>query len=140
MITLLLVDDDPLVRFGLRTWLEQVPDVTVVGETSTSAEAMLLARTLRPDVVLLDISQPPMAAITATASLRTMLPHSAVVLLSHSDDTFMRTQAAAAGAAAFVGKQEGVRVLLAAIQKAGSQSRLPGQPLLEGEQQWSIHS
>ena len=58
MITLLLVDDEPLVRHGLHTWLERVPDITVVGEASSAAEAIVLAQALHPDVVLMDISMP----------------------------------------------------------------------------------
>lgn len=121
MITLLLVEDESLVRNGLRMWLERVPDITVVGEASNGVEAVLLAQALRPDVVLVDLSMAPMDGITATAALREAVPESAVVLLSLRDDVDTRTRAQAAGAVAFVGKQEGVKVLQAAIQEAGKQ-------------------
>lgn len=121
MITLLLVDDDPLLRQGLRLWLERAPDITVVGEASTGAEAMTLANTLQPDVVLMDLSKPTMNGTAATAGLRASVPHSAVVLLSLYDDAAMRAQAHAAGAVTVVGKQEGVQALLAAIRAAGRQ-------------------
>jgi DNA-binding NarL/FixJ family response regulator len=56
MITLLLVEDDPLLRQGLRMWLERAADITVIGEASTMASAIVLAQTFHPDVVLLDMS------------------------------------------------------------------------------------
>lgn len=56
MTTLLLVEDEALIRHGLRAWLDQVLDVTVVGEASNGAEAILLAQALRPDVILVDLS------------------------------------------------------------------------------------
>jgi DNA-binding NarL/FixJ family response regulator len=121
MITLLLVDDDHLLRQGLRLWLERAPDITVVGEASTGAEAMTLAHTLQPDVVLMDLSKPTMNGTAATAGLHASVPRSAVVLLSLYDDAAMRAQAHAAGAVTVVGKQEGVQALLAAIRAAGRQ-------------------
>jgi DNA-binding NarL/FixJ family response regulator len=123
MITLLLVDDEPLVRHGLHTWLERVPDITVIGEASNGAEASVLAQALHPDVVLMDISMPTTDGIAATAALRASVPQSAVVLLSLHDDATMRAQAHAAGAVTLVGKQEGVKALLAAIREAGGQGR-----------------
>ena len=119
MITLLLVEDELLVRHGLRMWLEREANVTVVGEASDGAEAITLAQALLPDVVLMDISMPTMDGIAATDALRITVPHSAVVLLSLYDDATTRARAYAAGVVAFVGKQEGVRALQAAIQQVG---------------------
>src|SRR5438128_435217 len=95
MITLLLVDDEPLVRQGLRMWLEQEADITVVGETSTGVEAISLVPALYPDVVLMDISMPTIDGMTTAASLRALVPYSAVVLLSLYDDAAMRARARA---------------------------------------------
>lgn len=123
MITLLLVDDDPMVRQGLGMLLRREATITVVGETSDGAQAIMLAQTLQPDVVLMDFSSPTMDGIKATAALRAAVPDTAVVLLSLYDEEIMRVRAYAAGAVAFVGKQEGVRALLAAIRQAGRQER-----------------
>lgn len=123
MITLLLVNDDPLLRQGLRRWLERAPDISVVGEASTGTEAITLAHTLQPDVVLVDLSMPTTDGIATTTGLRASAPHSAVVLLSLYDDPTLRARAHAAGTVRVVGKQEGVKALLAAIQEAGRQGR-----------------
>jgi len=124
MITLLLVDDEPLVRQGLRTWLDRVEDITVIGEASDEAEAVALAQALHPDVALVDISAPAADGIAATAALRASVPRCAVVLLSLYDDATMRVRALAAGAATLVGKQEGIKDLLAAIREAGAAGRV----------------
>ena len=123
MITLLLVDDEPLVRHGLHTWLERVGDIRFIGEASNGAEAIELAQALHPDVVLMDISMPAPDGIAATAALHASVPQCAVVLLSLSDDASMRARAHAAGAATLVGKQERVRALLAAIREVGGKGR-----------------
>jgi DNA-binding NarL/FixJ family response regulator len=120
MITLLLVEDEPLVRHGLRTWLERDAEMTVVGEASDGAEAITLAQALEPDVVLMDISLPTMDGISAAAALRATVPHSAVVFLSLYDDAATRARADAVGGATFVGKHEGVRALRSAIRQASA--------------------
>jgi two-component system response regulator NreC len=121
MITVLLVEEEPLVRQGLHMWLSRATDVRVVGEAHTSAEAVPLAQALHPDVVLIDLSLSPQDGITATAALRASPVKTAVVLLSLHDEASIRTQARAAGAAAFVGQQEGAKALLAAIRQARPQ-------------------
>ena len=121
MITLLLVNDDPLLRQGLRTWLERAADITVIGEASTGAEAITLAQTLHPDVSLLDLAQPMVDGKGITAVLRVLASHSTLVLLSLYDDAILRARASAAGAATVVGKHEGAKALLTAIRKAGGQ-------------------
>jgi DNA-binding NarL/FixJ family response regulator len=134
MITLLLVDDEPWVRHGLRMWLEREADITVVGEASDGAEGIKLAQALQPDVVLMDISLPTMDGITAAAAIRAAVPHCAVVFLSLYDDAATRARADAAGAVAFVGKQEGVRALQAAIRQAGRLGRAR-RSILRGDRQ-----
>jgi two-component system response regulator NreC len=124
MITLLLVEDELLVRQGLRMWLDRTLDLTVVGEASNGAEAMTLVQALHPQVVLVDLSMSPTEGITATTAIRRTVPESAVVLLSMHDDSTMRARAQAAGAFMLVGKQEGFKALLAAIYEAGRQEHM----------------
>jgi two-component system response regulator NreC len=120
MIRLLLVEPERLIGRGFSMWLRQVSrEVFVVGEAESPNEALVLARDLAPDVVLLDLAAPRDEAIATTIALRAAAPESAVVLLSLHDDATRRRDALAAGAYAFVGKQEGVAALLRAIQDAG---------------------
>ncbi len=116
-IRLLLVDDRPAVRRGLRIWLALEPNMEVVGEAGDGAEAISLARALHPDVVLMDVEMPGMDGISATAALRQVVPHSAVVILTLYDDAATRTRAQEAGAAAFVAKHRMEETLLAEIRR-----------------------
>lgn len=122
-ITLLLVEDEPLIRQGLHMWLERAPDVTVIGEASSGAEAIPLAQALQPDVILLDLSLSPMDGFSTTAALRSKVSKTAVVFLSLYDEAPIRTRAQTAGAAAFVGQKEGVHALLTAIRRVKEQGR-----------------
>ena len=118
MIRLLLVDDQPAVRRGLRIRLHLEPDIQIVGEASTGGEALSMVQALSPDVVLMDVEMPEMDGIEATAALRMADPRSAVVILSIHDDMQTRARAQAAGAVAFVEKRGATDRLLAAIRQA----------------------
>ena len=122
MIRVLLVDDQSVVRRALRVRFHLEPDLQVVGEARTGREALALAQTLTPDVVLMDIQMPEMDGIEATTALRWMVPQSAVVILSIYDDAQTRGRAKAAGAVAFVEKRGATDVLLSAIRLAAGQA------------------
>lgn len=116
MITILLVENQAAVRRGLRMRLTLEPDFVVVGEAEDGAAALDLAPALRPRVVLMDANLPRLDGIAATAELRTRLPDSRIVILTLHDNADLRARALAAGAAAFVGKQEPDLALLSAIR------------------------
>jgi DNA-binding NarL/FixJ family response regulator len=118
MIRVLLVDDQAVVRRALRTRFQLEPDIQVAGEVSNGAEALVLAQTLLPDVVLMDVEMPDIDGIEATAALRMAVPYSAVVILSIHDDAQTRTRAQAAGAVAFIVKRGTTDSLVAAIRQA----------------------
>ena len=126
MITILLVDDQPLIRSGLRMRLELEPDLAVIGEAGDGAAALALARETHPQVVIMDIAMPIMDGIAATAAIRAAVPESAVVVHSLHDDAATQARARAAGAVAFVGKHHLEAPLLAAIRQAGSRQSAVG--------------
>ncbi len=118
MINVLIVDDLPMVRRGLRMQLLLEPDIEVVGEAASGEEALARVQQLQPDVVLMDVKMPGMDGLRATRVMQAITPLSAVVILSLYDDTRLKAEAQAAGAAAFVGKHEGIDLLLTAIRQA----------------------
>jgi DNA-binding NarL/FixJ family response regulator len=123
MIKLLLVDDQPIVRRGLRMRLMLEPDITVVGEASSGEQALVLVESLAPDIVLMDVEMPAMDGIAATAAMRASTSQSAVVMMSIHDDDHTRARARAAGAAAFVEKSGTLEVLLATIRQTAGLAR-----------------
>jgi DNA-binding NarL/FixJ family response regulator len=123
MIKLLLVDDQSIVRQGLRRRLLLEPDISVVGEASSGEQALELVQSLDPDIVLMDVEMPGMNGITATAAMHVSSPQSTVVMISIHDDVQTRALALAAGAAAFVEKRGAVEVLLATIRQLATPGR-----------------
>ena len=123
MIRLVLVDDQGTVRQGLRMRLLLEPDIVVVGEASNGKEALALVQQLCPDVVLMDIEMPEMDGICATAALHSIVPQSAVVILSIHEDNVTQARAQVAGAAAFVAKRGSTDELLTAIHNASQSTR-----------------
>jgi DNA-binding NarL/FixJ family response regulator len=123
MIKLLLVDDQSIVRQGLRRRLLLEPDISVVGEASSGEQALELVQSLDPDIVLMDVEMPGMGGITVTEAIRDNTLQSTVVMMSIHDDVHTRALALAAGAAAFVEKRGAVEVLLATIRQLASPGR-----------------
>jgi DNA-binding NarL/FixJ family response regulator len=117
MINVLLVDDDVLVRQGLRMRLELEPDLVISGEAGDGRQALALVQSLHPKVVIIDLRMPGMDGIMATERLQEIAPEVAVVVLSNNDDRETRERARAAGAAAFVGKLAPAEHLLSEIRR-----------------------
>ncbi|MFD7136609.1 response regulator [Streptomyces sp. NPDC059894] len=105
-VTVLLVDDEPLVRAGLRAVLEAQPDIEVVGEAADGAAVIPLVRSLRPDVVAMDVRMPLMDGIEATrAVLRTAAePPKILVVTTLENDEYVY-EALRAGADGFLLKR-----------------------------------
>ena len=116
MIRVLLVDDEELVRFGLRTVLEASGDFEVVGEAGDGAAGVKAARELRPDVVLMDIRMPVLDGLAATRQILALPnpPQVAVLTTFHVDDYVY--SALAAGAAGFLLKDTPPREIAAAVR------------------------
>jgi len=85
-IRLALVDDHVIVREGLRHVLEEAPDFAIVGEGATAAEAIALAGSLRPDVIVLDISMPGGSGLHAVPEILERAPQTRILMLSVHDD------------------------------------------------------
>jgi len=115
-IRILLVDDHPLVRDGLRARLEAVPTFDVVGEAGSAAEALAVARDCAPDLVLMDINMRGGNGIEATAAFRAQCPAVAVLILSMHDKSDYVMQAMAAGARGYVLKDAPGKDIVVAIE------------------------
>src|SRR3954464_12568056 len=115
-ISVLLADDQHLVRAGFRSLLRRDRDITVTGEASTGDEAVRAARQLRPDVILMDIRMPGMDGITATKLILTELPETRIVILTTFETDEYVFAALAAGASGFLTKEIGPDRLREAVR------------------------
>jgi DNA-binding NarL/FixJ family response regulator len=126
MIRVLIVDDEHLVRGGLRMILQAQADIDVVGEAGDGAEAVTAARTLRPDVILLDVQMPVMNGLDAAREiLRLPDVHPKIVMITTFDlDEYVHA-AIAAGASGFLLKDTRAEVLADAVRTvAGGEALL----------------
>jgi DNA-binding NarL/FixJ family response regulator len=115
MIRLVVADDHPIVRWGLVTLLGEQPGAEVVGEATDGFEAIELTRTLRPDVVVLDVSMPGCNGIKATSLLHRTHSGVRVVLVSALGWPSMPRAARLAGAHRYVAKSAPAAELLDAV-------------------------
>ncbi len=117
-IRVILADDHQLVRQGLRALLEKAGDIKVIGEAADGQQAVELAGSLTPDVVVMDLSMPRLHGTEATGRVRALRPAPEVVMLSmHSDESLVR-QALRSGARGYVLKRSATEELLLAVRAA----------------------
>ena len=117
-IRVLLVDDQTLFREGLSTLLSAQPDIDVVGEATNGEEALRLAASLRPQVVLMDLRMPVLDGIQATRRLRTAQPDCRVIVLTTFDDDADVFEGLRAGAVGYLLKDVSIEQVLEAIRAA----------------------
>lgn len=115
-IRLLLVEDHEVVRTGLRMLLADQPDLIIAGEAGEAAEALRLARHLKPDVVIMDISLPDLSGIEATRRLKQDLPDVAVIALTIHEDEQYFFNMLQAGASGYVPKRAAPQDLITAVR------------------------
>ena len=119
-ITVLLAEDHTIVREGFRKMLELEGDFEIVGEAQDGRQALVLAKKLRPEVVLMDIAMPQLNGLEATRQLLKALPATKVLMLSaHSDDAYVQN-ATESGAVGFLLKQTSAHDVCRAIREVHS--------------------
>jgi DNA-binding NarL/FixJ family response regulator len=116
MIRVLIVDDDDLMRAGLRGVLSSDPAIEIVGEASNGREAVYRTRLLQPDVVLMDVRMPDLDGIAATREVLGVSPEIRVVILTTFEQDDYIFGALSAGASGFLLKRTSPEELLAAIR------------------------
>lgn len=114
VVRVLLADDHPIYRMGLRALLD-LEGIEVVGEAQTGQEAVAEAATLRPDVVVMDVRMPLLNGIDATKRIVAASPEVAVLVLTNSDDDGSILDAMLAGARGYVLKDAGKDAIIRAI-------------------------
>lgn len=120
-ITVLLVDDHPVVRTGLRSLFDRNDEVDVVGEASTGEEAITLSDHLHPDVVLCDLRLGPgIDGVATTAALRAQNPAPAVIILTTFDRDVEIIRAIEAGAAGYLLKDVSPETIVDSLREAAS--------------------
>ncbi len=126
MVRVLIADDHAVLRHGLRLILGEDPGLTVVGEASTGAEAVIQALALAPDVVLMDIELPDISGIEATRRIRAACPQTHMLILTVSDRNQDLLAAFKAGARGYLLKSmESSEVLAAIHHVAAGETILP---------------
>jgi DNA-binding NarL/FixJ family response regulator len=118
-----LVDDHPLFRQGLRALLEKEGDLSVVGEADDARHAYELADTQRPDVFIVDVSLPGVDGIAATRELCRRVPQSRVLVVSMHEEPYLVSRAMAAGATGYIAKNEPAANVLAALRAVARNER-----------------
>ena len=125
-LRVIIADDHPIVREGLHAVVSDQPDMIVVGQAATGAEAVDLALSLRPDVVLLDLRMPELNGVDAIAAIRAGWPEARVLVLTTYDGDEDIYRALQAGAQAYLLKDTPRAELLEAIRAvARGQKRIP---------------
>jgi DNA-binding NarL/FixJ family response regulator len=126
-VRILVVDDHPVVRRGLKTLLSVRPGWEVIDDAVDGLDAVEKAARLRPDIVVLDLSMPNMGGLEACRLIRKNVPQSEILIVTQHDSPQMMREAGAAGARGYVVKSNIARDLVKAVE-ATSQHKVFGLP------------
>lgn len=113
--TLIIADDHEIVRFGIRTVLDCIPDCRVVGEASEGESALSLVRKLRPSLAILDVYMPLLNGYETAAAIREVSPKTATLILTVSDSSQVVREVLKAGARGYLLKSDAGRELAEAV-------------------------
>jgi DNA-binding NarL/FixJ family response regulator len=130
-VRVLIADDHPLFREGMRGRLDRVGDITVVGEAASGDEAVELARELEPHVILMDIKMPGLNGIEATREIRQASPEVGVLMLTMFEDDDSVFAAMRAGAKGYLLKDSGGEEVVYAIRAVASGEAVFGSGVAE---------
>lgn len=139
-IRVVIADDHPVVREGLRSLLMTSADMEVVGEAGTGVEAIAQARALQPEVMLLDIRMPDGNGLAVLKQIKTVSPDTSVIMVTMHDDPDYISRAIAAGAAGYVLKEASRQDFLTAIRTVLKPSAAPTPVLLSKTQQVAFNA
>ena len=120
MITLLIVDDHPIVRSGLAALLAAEDDIDIVGEAGNGADAVAAALALRPSATLMDLRMPDVDGVEAIARIKAEWPDAAIVVLTTYDTDEAIVRAIEAGASGYLLKDAPPETLLDAVRRAAA--------------------
>lgn len=127
--TIVLADDHPVVRQGLRTVLEVERDFAVIGEAADGQEAMALAIRLRPALVIVDLKMPKLDGLEVCRRIRDQLPYTRVLILSMYANAAYVTEAFRRGATGYVLKESGTTTLVEAVREVQAGRRYVSPPI-----------
>lgn len=113
---ILIVDDHPIVRQGLAGLVNHEPDLQIIGEASDAAQAMTAVRTLKPELVIIDISLEGTDGLELTKSLKAQLPQLPILIMSMHDESIYAERALRAGANGYIMKQAVADKIVVAVR------------------------
>lgn len=122
LISVLIVDDQPITRIGLKIILEANDDIDIVGEAENGEEAIVRTQELRPDVVVTDVGMPVMDGIELTKQLKSLLPEVGILVLTSSDSTNDIFAALGAGADGYCLKESSPDSICIAIRSVNQRA------------------
>lgn len=120
ILQVLIVDDHPLFRKGMRALLDSMPDVEVIGEAQTAEEAIEYAEQLQPDVILMDLQLPGSSGLDATREIVRLSPHIQILVITLFEDNDSIFAALQAGARGYILKDTDEEEMIRAIRAVGS--------------------
>lgn len=114
---ILIVDDHPIVRLGMRQLIDRQPDLVTCGEAETAEEALDIVRKMEPDLAIVDLSLKGVSGIDVIRLIKTIQPELSVLVVSMHDESIYAERALRAGAMGYIMKQEATEKVISAIRR-----------------------